>query len=70
MSISTLVAFTCGLTTGFVVGVLLAEKGKVGSQDLTNISSAAISKVKTAVSYLKNHEYTRQSQNSHGASQA
>ena len=67
MSITTLVAFGCGLTVGFVAGVLIAEKGKFGSEDLTNISTAAINKVKTAVNYLKNHEHRCQYSQSQSA---
>ena len=60
MSIITLAAFGGGLVSGFVLGVLASESGKIKSTDLTNLSNTAIGKVKTAVTYLKNHEHRSQ----------
>lgn len=57
-----IIYFVAGLAAGFVVGVLGAESGRVGSADLTKLKEAAISRTKSAINYLKSNEPNRKSQ--------
>jgi len=57
MSIITIAAFAGGFVAGFAVGVIASENGKVRTSDLTEATEAAISKAKSAFTFLTNYEH-------------